>query len=217
MVRHEGENARVAVRNLRRDAIHAAQGPAEEAGDSGGRGAPRAGRHAEADRPPHRRDRQAVAAEGSRPDARVGRGPHAHPAPMHESTTQTIPQTGAVPRHVAIIMDGNGRWAKQRLPAARRRPPRGVEAVRATVARLRRARRRVPDAVRVQLRELAPPGRRGLVPDAAVPRRARAGGEQAARERHPLQRDRRPRAVRAKRSSTLIARGRGADRRATAG
>jgi undecaprenyl diphosphate synthase len=40
---------------------------------------------------------------------------------------------GAVPRHVAIIMDGNGRWAKQRhLPrvAGHRK---GVEAVRATV------------------------------------------------------------------------------------
>lgn len=50
-----------------------------------------------------------------------------------ESSTQTIPQHGDVPRHVAIIMDGNGRWARQRhLPrfAGHRR---GVEAVRATV------------------------------------------------------------------------------------
>jgi len=50
-----------------------------------------------------------------------------------ESSTQTIPQHGDVPRHVAIIMDGNGRWARQRhLPrfAGHRR---GVEAVRTTV------------------------------------------------------------------------------------
>src|SRR5512139_1154041 len=51
----------------------------------------------------------------------------------HASSTATIPPHGDVPRHVAIIMDGNGRWAKQRhLPrfAGHRR---GVEAVRATV------------------------------------------------------------------------------------
>ena len=49
------------------------------------------------------------------------------------SSTVGIPQHGDVPRHVAIIMDGNGRWAKQRrLPrfAGHRR---GVEAVRASV------------------------------------------------------------------------------------
>ena len=50
------------------------------------------------------------------------------------SSTQTIPAPGEMPRHVAIIMDGNGRWARrQRLPriAGHRR---GVEAVRATVS-----------------------------------------------------------------------------------
>ena len=50
-----------------------------------------------------------------------------------ESSTREIPEAGDVPRHVAIIMDGNGRWAKrQHLPriAGHRR---GVEAVRATV------------------------------------------------------------------------------------
>ena len=49
------------------------------------------------------------------------------------SSTQEIPQPGEVPRHVAVIMDGNGRWAKgRRLPriAGHRR---GAEAVRATV------------------------------------------------------------------------------------
>ena len=49
------------------------------------------------------------------------------------SSTAEIPQAGEVPRHVAIIMDGNGRWAqRRRLPriAGHRR---GAEAVRATV------------------------------------------------------------------------------------
>jgi undecaprenyl diphosphate synthase len=51
----------------------------------------------------------------------------------HGSSTQQIPAHGEVPRHIAIIMDGNGRWAKrQHLPriAGHRR---GVEAVRASV------------------------------------------------------------------------------------
>ena len=51
----------------------------------------------------------------------------------HASSTQQIPAHGDVPRHIAIIMDGNGRWAKrQHLPriAGHRR---GVEAVRASV------------------------------------------------------------------------------------
>ena len=49
------------------------------------------------------------------------------------SSTQEIPQTGDIPRHVAVIMDGNGRWARRRrLPriAGHRR---GAEAVRAAV------------------------------------------------------------------------------------
>jgi undecaprenyl diphosphate synthase len=52
----------------------------------------------------------------------------------HSSSTREIPAPGDVPRHVAIIMDGNGRWAKrQHLPriAGHRR---GVESVRAAVS-----------------------------------------------------------------------------------
>ena len=51
----------------------------------------------------------------------------------HASSTAEIPPQADVPRHVAIIMDGNGRWAKRRhLPrfAGHRR---GVEAVREIV------------------------------------------------------------------------------------
>jgi undecaprenyl diphosphate synthase len=55
------------------------------------------------------------------------------PMPLEPSSTRAIPQAGELPRHVAIIMDGNGRWAqRRRLPriAGHRR---GVEAVRSTV------------------------------------------------------------------------------------
>ena len=51
----------------------------------------------------------------------------------HANSTKEIPPHSDVPRHVAIIMDGNGRWAKrERLPriAGHRR---GVESVRAAV------------------------------------------------------------------------------------
>ena len=51
------------------------------------------------------------------------------------SSTREIPAVADVPRHVAIIMDGNGRWAKQRLLPRVAGHRRGVEAVRATVRR----------------------------------------------------------------------------------
>ena len=51
----------------------------------------------------------------------------------HPSSTQEVPAHGAVPRHVAIIMDGNGRWARSRLLPRIAGHRRGVEAVRATV------------------------------------------------------------------------------------
>jgi undecaprenyl diphosphate synthase len=49
------------------------------------------------------------------------------------SSTQGIPVAGAVPRHVAIIMDGNGRWAKHRFLPRVAGHRKGVEAVRNTV------------------------------------------------------------------------------------
>jgi undecaprenyl diphosphate synthase len=49
------------------------------------------------------------------------------------SSTVGIPAHGDVPRHVAIIMDGNGRWAKQRHLPRFAGHKRGVEAVRGVV------------------------------------------------------------------------------------
>jgi undecaprenyl diphosphate synthase len=33
----------------------------------------------------------------------------------HASSTQEVPEVAGIPKHVAIIMDGNGRWATKRL------------------------------------------------------------------------------------------------------
>jgi undecaprenyl diphosphate synthase len=53
--------------------------------------------------------------------------------PEFESSTQAIPETGIVPQHVAIIMDGNGRWAKKRFLPRVAGHRKGVEAVREVV------------------------------------------------------------------------------------
>ena len=51
----------------------------------------------------------------------------------HTSSTLAIPEARNVPRHIAIIMDGNGRWAKSRYLPRVAGHKRGLEAVRATV------------------------------------------------------------------------------------
>jgi undecaprenyl diphosphate synthase len=51
----------------------------------------------------------------------------------NESSTIAVPATGDVPRHIAIIMDGNGRWAKKRFLPRVAGHRRGVEAVREVV------------------------------------------------------------------------------------
>jgi len=53
--------------------------------------------------------------------------------PPFFSSTRDIPQVKAIPRHIAIIMDGNGRWAKQRMLPRAAGHKRGVEIVREVV------------------------------------------------------------------------------------
>lgn len=52
---------------------------------------------------------------------------------QHASSTLQIPPAAVVPRHVAVIMDGNGRWATQRHLPRVAGHARGVDAVRAVV------------------------------------------------------------------------------------
>jgi undecaprenyl diphosphate synthase len=49
------------------------------------------------------------------------------------SSTRQVPPSGVVPRHVAIIMDGNGRWATSRHLPRVAGHAKGVDAVRRTV------------------------------------------------------------------------------------
>ena len=49
------------------------------------------------------------------------------------SSTREIPPVGDVPTHLAVIMDGNGRWARRRYLPRIAGHRRGVEAVRAVI------------------------------------------------------------------------------------
>ncbi len=53
--------------------------------------------------------------------------------PQTTSSTREIPETGSIPRHVAIIMDGNGRWAKSRFMPRVAGHKQGVENVRGVI------------------------------------------------------------------------------------
>src|SRR3979490_1764677 len=46
------------------------------------------------------------------------------------SSTREIPPANEVPRHIAVIMDGNGRWAKKRYLPRGAGHEQGVETVR---------------------------------------------------------------------------------------
>jgi undecaprenyl diphosphate synthase len=52
---------------------------------------------------------------------------------LFSSSTQGIPLTGDVPAHIAVIMDGNGRWARKRFLPRVAGHKRGVETVRTLV------------------------------------------------------------------------------------
>jgi undecaprenyl diphosphate synthase len=53
--------------------------------------------------------------------------------PTSISSTREIPKTGIIPRHIAIIMDGNGRWAKKRFLPRVAGHKRAMETVRGVV------------------------------------------------------------------------------------
>jgi len=52
---------------------------------------------------------------------------------VFKSSSQVVPETSDIPRHVAIIMDGNGRWARKRLLPRVAGHRKGVEALRGVI------------------------------------------------------------------------------------
>ncbi|WP_153147182.1 polyprenyl diphosphate synthase [Dechloromonas sp. H13] len=52
---------------------------------------------------------------------------------LFTSSTRQVPEAAAVPQHVAVIMDGNGRWAKKRFMPRFSGHAKGVEMVRKMV------------------------------------------------------------------------------------
>lgn len=53
--------------------------------------------------------------------------------PQGQSSTREIPETGLIPKHIAIIMDGNGRWARKRFMPRMAGHQQGVETVRGII------------------------------------------------------------------------------------
>lgn len=55
------------------------------------------------------------------------------PKTSFTSSTRDVPEVSSVPRHIAIIMDGNGRWARRRFLPRVAGHRRGVESVRTVI------------------------------------------------------------------------------------
>ena len=97
---------------------------------------------------------------------------------------QVIPER--IPRHVAIIMDGNGRWAAQRhLPRVEGHRA-GIDAVRDTVETSARLGLDVLTLYAFSVENWKRPEDRGQHADAPAPAVPAARARHAAREQHPL-------------------------------
>ncbi len=109
---------------------------------------------------------------------------------MNVSTPQPLNRSQRMPRHIAVIMDGNGRWATTRGRPRTFGHASGAGAVKRTVEAARRLADRSTDAIRVFVRQLAPPGLRDSRAHGAVPTLSRGRDRAMRRERHSALRHR---------------------------
>ena len=159
------EGAKVAVRGVRRDGMEQIKALEKKQHDQPGRRQALARRGAEADRPVHQAGRRGAGArrtrKSSRSDGRWQAARRARQAPRAGGRRRT---PAPAPAHVAIIMDGNGRWAAARgLPRVAGHRA-GAQAVRRTIEAAIRSGVRLAHALRLLQRELAPPAERGARP-----------------------------------------------------
>ena len=162
VVRHEAENARVAVRNVRRDVMNELKEMLKEKLRLAGRRSTRAGRSAEADRQARRRDRPGAGGKRKRADAGLS-------GMSDADSGRRAQQRGA-----AAHRSHHGRqWSLGRCAraAASRRASHGRALRQADRRELRAPRRRGADAVRVLERELEAAEGRGLDADEPLPAR----------------------------------------------
>ena len=120
------ETARVAVRHVRRDGMDVLKKLEKDHQISQDDHKRHGRRGPEGDRPVDRRNRPDAGDQGKRDHDGLSR--FAMP-----QTEDRCPPPFEVPRHVAIIMDGNGRWAAARGLPRGEGHRRGVEALRKTV------------------------------------------------------------------------------------
>ena len=175
------EEARVEIRNIRREANDQLKKEERDGERRHRRGPPPGRRPPEDDRPPHRRGRPPRRGQGTGgPRGLVARAPLARPTDAPPTAHETAARSESharrsaeaepllpaedLPRHVAIIMDGNRRWARQRdLPELEGHAA-GVEAIREVLRHAVRRGVRGAHPVRLQPRELGPFRRRGRGP-----------------------------------------------------
>ena len=186
LVRHEGETAKIAMRNLRRDANeHVKKLVKDKLASEDDQKRAEADIQKVTDRHIAEIDQLVTGKEaGDHGGLKCPQRPAAFTAMTH------TPNARPVPHHVAIVMDGNGRWATRRYLPRVAGHKKGVDALRRLREALRRTRRQGADGVRFLLRELEPPGGGGFRPDGTAGGGAGARGAAAERggRAHPLRR-----------------------------
>ena len=181
VARADAENARVAVRNVRRDVIADVKEALKEKlitqDDE---------KKAEVD---IQKLTDKYIARHRHSARRQGKGT---PAGVSGQPLDTLPPTVSIPKHIAIIMDGNGRWAEARGLPRHAGHKEGVRPVRMCIEECARRGVGALTLFAFSSENWRRPTDRSDEPDAAVPRRHGSRGRRPAQEQGAAALHRRP-------------------------